>query len=252
MSMTRKLVHTFLQVGLLLLAAPRGAATAGPLIADSVTQFSGTQGLHGWSYGYYDGDSAAPYTPADFEQFPLFDGAKWLIEETGPPIPRGYWTRLTATGGHPNGNITTTAHSANHWAVRRWTSPASALYTITGVLADDSPAQIPPAFQEYNGVVGHIFVDGAEVLSLPINEGGNTNYSLAVPLNTGSIVDFAIDAKRTDLNPNRTADYTDTTTFTVQIFVPEPSTISIIGLACFAWAVATHSASRRHAEHSLA
>jgi hypothetical protein len=246
MSAAVKFAHAFVSVGFLSLAAPHGVATAGPLVADSVAQFSGTQGLHGWSYGYYDGDSASPYTPADFEQFPLFDGAKWLIEETGPPIPRGYWTQVSATGGHPNGNLTTTAHSANHWAVRRWTSTGPSLYTISGILADDSPAQIPPAFPEYNGVVGHIFVDGTEILTLPINEGGNINYSLTVPVNSGSIVDFAIDAKNYRNDPNRTSDWTDTTTFIAQIFVPEPSTMCI---ACLGWAIDVRSAARRTRIH---
>jgi hypothetical protein len=170
---------------------------------------------------------------------PLFDGANWLIEETawntGGPMPSGYWTRLAATGGHPNGNLTTTAHSANHWAVRRWSSDRNALYTITGVLSDNSSALNPPPPQAaYNGVVGHILVDGSEVLTLPINEGGSVNYSLTVPLNVGSIVDFAIDAKTYLTNPERTSDFTDSTTFTVQIFVPEPATLYLITLTILA------------------
>jgi hypothetical protein len=208
------------------------------VVADSVAQFSGTQSLNGWSYGYYDGDTPGAYTPADFELLPLFDGIQWLIEDTsfqsGPP-PHGYWTRLTATGGHPNGNLTTTALSANHWAVRRWTSSQSATYMISGLLKDDNAA--PISSFEYNGVIGHIFVDGAEVLTLPINEGGIVNYSINVSLNTGSNVDFAIDAKKSALNPNRTIDWTDATTFTAQISLPEPASASIAGAAVLALSV---------------
>jgi hypothetical protein len=210
------------------LAGQENLATA-QLVADSVAQFSGTQSLNGWSYGYYDGDAPGAYTPADFELLPLFDGTKWLIEDTtlasGPP-PHGYWTRLTATGGHPNGIVTTSAISADHWAVRRWSSTQPGIYTLSGILADDSPAIGQPGFT-YNGVVGHIFVDGAEVLTLPINEGGTVNYSLTKQLNAGSTIDFAIDGKKLP-NQERTSDWTDTTTFTIQIFVPEPSTISIV------------------------
>jgi hypothetical protein len=232
------------------LATINGAATAGPLVADSVAEFSGVQGLDGWSYGYYDGDAPSAYAPADFQPLPQFDGANWLIEETawntGGPMPSGFWTRLSAIGGHPNGDLTTTAHSANHWAVRRWSSDRRALYTITGVLSDNSPALNPPPPQAaYNGVVGHIFVDGNEVLTLPLNEGGSVNYSLTVPLSAGAIVDFAIDAKTYATNPDRTSDFTDSTTFTVQVFVPEPTTLHLVtatrlasGLSCRCFKVA--------------
>jgi hypothetical protein len=132
--------------------------------------------------------------------------------------------------------------------VRRWTNVTPALYTITGVLADDSPALSPPPPRDaYNGVVGHVFVDGAEILTLPINEGGNVNYSLTVPLNAGSIVDFAIDPKRYNLNLDWSADYTDTTTFTVQISIPEPSAMCVAGIMCLCWAVGIGSTARRTA-----
>jgi hypothetical protein len=212
----------------------KDAAIAGPLVADSLAEFSGTQGLNGWSYGYYDGDAAAPYAPDDFELLPLFDGTKWLIED----VPTGYWTRVSATGGHPHGDITTFGSPANHWAVRRWTSSRRGLYTLSGVLADDSPApNVPPILDpaRYNGVIGHIFVDGTEVHTLPINEGDNVKYSLSLPLDAGSVVDFAIDAKPYAPDPDRTADYTDTTTFTAQIFVPEPSTIYMAGITFLFW-----------------
>jgi hypothetical protein len=201
-------------------------AAAGPLVADSVAEFSGHQGLYEWSYGYYDGDGPTPYAPDDFEPFPLFDGNKWLIED----VPSGYWTRLTAIGGHPNGIITTIAQSADHWAVRRWTSVRHGLHTIAGVLADDnSAAGLPGA---YNGVVGRILIDGAEVWSMPIDEGGSVNYMLALPLSVGSIVDFAIDARKY-LNQNRSADWTDSTTFTAQIFVPEPAAVLLLAFGWF-------------------
>jgi hypothetical protein len=241
MSKTSEFTFVAATVAMVWLTALSGVATAGPAVANSVTDFSGTQGLHGWSYGYYDGDAPSPYTPADFEPLPVFDGTKWLIQETpwlggpGPP-PNGYWTRLTATGGHPNGNLTTTALSANHWAARRWTSSRQALYTISGIFADDSPALNPPPPQAaYNGVIGHIFVDGTEVLTLPINEGGNTPYSFSLPLSAGSMIDFAIDAKIHATDPDRTSDWTDSTTFTVQIFVPEPSSLHLATVICFGW-----------------
>jgi hypothetical protein len=199
--------------------AVAGAAAAGSLVADSVAYFSGTQGLKSWEYGFYDGD-LTKYTPSDFELLPVFDGTRWFIQDG----PTGFWTSLTATGGHPNGILTAGRQSATHWAVRRWTSDRTALFTISGVLADDNPAVNPPPPQAaYNGVVGHIFVDGTEVHTLSINEGGSTSYSLTLPLSAGSVLDFAIDPKTYSVRPEWTADYTDLTTFTAQIFVPEPT-----------------------------
>jgi hypothetical protein len=169
-----------------------------------------------------------PYTPGDFELLPAFDGTKWFIQDGSI----GYWTRLTAAGGHPNGIVNAGRQPATHWAVRRWTSNREALATISGVLADDNPAVNPPPPQAaYNGVTGHIFVDGTEVLTLPINEGGSTSYSFSVALNVGSIVDFAIDPKIFATRPEWTADYTDMTTFNAKVFVPEPSTIALLLLA---------------------
>ena len=43
--------------------------TAGPtLIADSVADFGGLQGAHGWYYGYYPAN-----TPSGFQQYPLYN-----------------------------------------------------------------------------------------------------------------------------------------------------------------------------------
>ncbi len=56
----------------LVLDKPSHGQECTPLVADSAAEFSGTQGQNGWNYGYYDGDSASPFTPTDFEEFPLF------------------------------------------------------------------------------------------------------------------------------------------------------------------------------------
>src|SRR5580765_4931448 len=65
-------------ITLLLILA--GSIARAQTIADSVANFSGTQGSNGWYYGYYDvtGDVVPGYNPTnDFRQFTIWDGTAW-------------------------------------------------------------------------------------------------------------------------------------------------------------------------------
>jgi hypothetical protein len=78
------------------------------LLADSVADFSGTQGQGGWFYGYWDRtlDGDHQYAPAEFTPFPstpgpfgsdnFWTGTNWLWFNGDPPF-----TRLTPRGGRP-------------------------------------------------------------------------------------------------------------------------------------------------------
>ncbi len=183
-----------------------------PPIANSVSEFSRTQGQSNWYYGYYDGDGPVPYSSADFEEFPHYDGG-WYIDRTL------YWTSLDADRGHPNGNITSGGKlSVEHWAVRRWVSEVNSSITISGNLADIQG-------EAGDGIVGHIFIDGMEVFSHLIDNGDFTgiNYNVNATVTLGSTVDFAI--------APRSSDWTDSTKFTSVITpIPEPATLLLLCL----------------------
>src|SRR4029078_13463248 len=55
-----------------------------PVLADSEIDFSGTQGLKNWYYGYYDG----VFTSTGFNIMTVFDGTTWYENESL------YWTQI--------------------------------------------------------------------------------------------------------------------------------------------------------------
>lgn len=186
------------------------------VIADSVAEFSGTQGQDNWHYGYY----ATPNDPSSFIEMTLFDatgsvahGAHWEESVSQPP-----WALLWANGGHPGGF----PEGDEHWAVRRYVSEVAGNVTISGSLADLESGGV-------DGVVGRIFVNNSEVHSQAVapNATGLT-YSFLTNLTVGDFVDFAIDPVAHI--------QTDTTQFTGVVSVPEPSAfvfMGLVGLAAF-------------------
>jgi hypothetical protein len=180
-----------------------GQAQVG-VIADSVSEFSATQGQYNWYYGYYDGDGSLPYSNEDFELFPQFDGSEWYIQRDWQGSP-WYWTALWDRGGHPNGIITSGgSEPKEHWAVRRWISGITGPTTITGRL---SKIQTVAG----DGITGCILIDGQVVWSQHVayNDALGVNYRIVVDVNVGSLVDFAI-------APN-TSDWADGSEFTAVI-----------------------------------
>lgn len=153
-------------------------------VFDSVAEFSGTQGQSNWYFGYYDGDNAEPYTTSDFEQFPQFNGASWIILREG--YNNGYWTSMGSLGGHPNGPVANYYLGTEHWSVRRWVSDVSGTILIEGLLFKNSTAG--------DGTIGSITVNDSLVYSKHIygTEGDGVNYSVQVDVCIGDIIDFAI------------------------------------------------------------
>jgi hypothetical protein len=207
------LVRTF---GLQLLAASvclasNSLALADP-IADSVADFSGTQGLGGWHYGYYPGPD---YTPTGFQQMTQFTGGTWYVQAGT------CWTQLWPNGGHPQGTDSSPPYqAAEQWAVRRWISSVDGDFALTGHLADLDGGTDSGS----NGIIGHIFVDGSELYSHTIDNGDLTgvDYIIPISLNVGSILDIAIEPRL------QNARY-DSTLFTAQV-VPEAGSIIFLGL----------------------
>jgi hypothetical protein len=95
-------------------------AVSNPAIADSRTDFSGTQGQNGWSYGYRnftaDGGATNYNAVTGFVPFTddLFNGTIWDLE----PAASGPWDELGREASHPNGS--NSPPNDEHWTIRRW------------------------------------------------------------------------------------------------------------------------------------
>lgn len=171
-----------------------------PLVTSSTADFSGSQGLAGWKYGYYDGDSASPFTPQDFEEMPTYQAGSWTVS-----VPT-YWTVLTPSGGHPNGQITSGGRSpVQQWAVRRWECTVDGVVDVRGSLSKSN-------LIGGNGVVGHIFVDGVEAWRAAISgtDGYGVGFNMQLAVTRSSVIDFALD-------PGASNDLSDSSTFVIEI-----------------------------------
>jgi hypothetical protein len=173
-------------------------------IANSVTEFSGTQGQNSWNYGFYDrtNDAGGVYNAlTDFQLMTQFDGTTWKVQNGT------FWTFLSADTAHPNGTTTSGGRlPVEQWAIRRYTSEVAGTINISGTLAKVQGQT------GGNGVTGRIFVDGVEVFTQNIAGSDTTgvNYSFNMNVSGGSLVDFALDPLASD-------DLSDSTRFTAVI-----------------------------------
>ncbi|HTD86259.1 MAG TPA: lamin tail domain-containing protein, partial [Candidatus Binatia bacterium] len=113
-------------------------------LANSVTEFSGTQGLNNWFYGYWnqETDADSVYSPGDFVSFPnggggwsannFWTGANWDWFAGDPPF-----TQLTADGGRPSGDNGAEGVT-NQWAIRRYVSETNGPLAISGRITHTS------------------------------------------------------------------------------------------------------------------
>ncbi len=182
------------------LSSPLQAA----VLADSKQDFSSQQGVGGWYYGFYDGDSSAPYSTNDFELLSYWSGTTWRMGSSGD----NYWCMLYDDGGHP---------VVGHWPVRRWVSDYEGTITVTGRLRDSAASTL------WDGVIGGIVIDNQLAMQTVIDEGDLTgvNYALEAHVSVGSTVDFFIAPQANNRH--------DHTTFTATI-IPEPATMSLLAL----------------------
>ena len=154
-------------------------------IFDSAEEFSGTQSQDNWYYGYYDGNSAFPFSSSDFEEMPVFtNNATWIIHRGDRS---GYWTSLSANGGHPNGPVGNYYQGTEHWPVRRWVAEIDGTILIEGNLRKSSS-------RYGDGIIGHILLNDDVVFSQRIygNDLTGVDYSIQVDVNVGDTIDFAI------------------------------------------------------------
>jgi hypothetical protein len=193
-------------------AAFQSHHAAANVLADSVADFSLTQGSNNWFYGYYGSDDL---TPAGFTLLDSTEGGFWHHSEAWWPS----WTSIFADVVHPNG---VNSPDELEWVVRRWVSPGDYTVTISGLLAKFDTGG--------NGVVGSILVDGHSVFSktLSASDLDGKQFNVITEVSAGSTVDFVV-------RP-RTTDYYDSTLFTAvimgepEVTVPEPSSMAIAGI----------------------
>jgi hypothetical protein len=158
-----------------------------PIAAASEQDFGAAQGVHGWHYGYYDGDGqgegdgadpAGPYTDDDFERLPVIDG------EAGRSWrdPGLAWLTISRNAAHPSA-----VSGRPVWAVRRWMSNVEGAVRISGKIA--------PTSAQGDGTSARILVDGVEIFSADVggpDSRSSVEYAASVQVRKGSLVDFAV------------------------------------------------------------
>jgi hypothetical protein len=164
------------------------------LLADSVVDWSQTQGERGWYYGFDTGavdtftemprkSFITQYMPASNDAWECWAGS-------------AHWTQIFQLGAHPNGTETSTpSNMVLQRAVRRWVSTFEGNVTISGEIAK---IDVVPGS---NGVDAFVYVDGG----MPIystfiggEDGGGRAYKVIASLHVGSNVDFVLDPHEGD------------------------------------------------------
>ena len=181
------------------------------VVADSVKDFSSTQGEKGWFYGYWDldGDTAngdGVYQSSEFVQMTEWfaDWDAWMVQSG----EGGYWTYVSASSTHPNGISQWDGRLARrHWAIRRWVSTVSGAVRIQGV------AHKRQGDTGGDGVRVRALIDGVEQWTHAIAADDTTGVSidLCVTLSVGAKIDLAID------DGGDGDDGVDTTVYTVTL-----------------------------------
>jgi hypothetical protein len=163
------------------------------ILADSVADFSLTQGDYGWYYGSDSGDVAdfkqlsrlsviTTFTPPSMDVWEC-----WASETT-------HWTQLFRLGGHPNGTDTSPPSVAVlERAVRRWVSNFAGDVVISGEAAKID-------LVDSNGVQALVYVDGVQLFAQTIagDDGAGVAYEVEASLRVGSNVDFVLDPRDGD------------------------------------------------------
>lgn len=168
-------------------------------LADSYNEFSDVQGKTGWQYGYALPASAGPTSPIWFHPFPTYSVDRWVVDENL------FWTFLGRDTMHPNGTVTSGGKEAvEQWPVLRWTAPAAGTMKIVVSIKDLNA-------NGGNGVIFHVYHQGAEVTAETLANGGESNFELNVDVAADDHLDFALD-------PNESDDLSDVTQYRVLIY----------------------------------
>ena len=219
-------------------------------IANSINEFSLTQGQNGWTYGIFDQTAhGAAYGPDHFALFDVPDAPSnsWKASTTLVPAPspdgrdNTFFLNINAVGGHPTG-IDIDGQNRIVWAMRRYTSEAA------GVMAIRFDAhKLNTVNPNGGGITARIFLEGQEILTQFIanDDGLGVQGTLTIPVVVGSRIDFAIDplgvvSPRDGVYSPRA----DGSHFSAILeIVPEPTSATLAGLIAF-------FALRRRARHA--
>ena len=149
-------------------AVPDFTPLPGNILASSTADFSGTQGQNNWEYG-----SFAPWDYQNFAQLPNFNGVWYGTQSDSTPL------------------IGPSAMMAGaddlSWAVRRWTSDFTGQVSISGAYYDidnNCPA---------DSLKLRILQNGVPIFSDENVGSTSTPYSVTTFVQTGDLLDFAID-----------------------------------------------------------
>ncbi len=160
-----------------------------PILAHSIRDWSttGTQGHHGWYYGYYN-HSADPdqvYAPGDFIPWTstYWNGGGWDLDRGAGGAP---WTEQFQENAHPNG----TNNGEEHWVIRRWVSTHAGQCSIWWALRKTNTQGGMPG----GGTSCILFINGVETDRGAVdgNDGVGFIRALPVTLAVGDRVDLAL------------------------------------------------------------
>jgi len=199
---------------LALVAASSVVAMAGPVLADSTLDYSGTQGGNGWSYGYFQFPGTA-FTTTGYTYGDSFAGW-WAIGTTGAST---YEFQGPSSAMHPGYD---TGTSTQYDTVREYADTTyTGGVTISGIT--EKLAIAPPT----QTITATIYLNGTSIYSYVL-AGDNTagqSYSFNTNLTTGDVLDFAVSTG----SPTSTIT-NDLTVFSATITeTPEPATFFAAG-----------------------
>jgi hypothetical protein len=178
------------------------------VIADSVADFSATQGANGWMYGYYGSE----FSPSTFAAYDAYNSAWGYAWSSGSSLDWGF---VSADQAYPG--------TGARAAVRRWTSDYAGTITLSGLIQKEGG----PDQSWNNGVRARVYVTTGSSIDCIVDQyipGTDTSlhtYGTTWDVQVGSTVDFVLDGYWNQ--------GCDRSTFTAQI-VPEPATMALLAM----------------------
>lgn len=166
---------------------PKDPDSSPNIIADSIAEFSETQGENNWFHGYrnlFDDDGEIDYEVGNFTAFPedWWTGTAWDNPDGDVP-----WTYMAVEDVHPNGEN----NGEEIWVIRRWVADEDEL-------SGDMPLAVTWHVREVNlagtGVTGSLHVNGVRVDSAALAGGDATGVTRTVYINAevNDAIDLAL------------------------------------------------------------